>query len=48
MSILEFKNVSKSFGEGTASSDVLKGIDLSVKEGEFLVLLGFPAPARPR
>ena len=41
MSILEFKNVSKSFGEGTARSDVLKGIDLSVKEGEFLVLLGF-------
>ncbi|MAQ36533.1 MAG: nitrate/sulfonate/bicarbonate ABC transporter ATP-binding protein [Thioclava sp.] len=41
MSILEFKSVSKSFGEGTARSDVLNGIDLSVKEGEFLVLLGF-------
>ncbi|MEO1951240.1 nitrate ABC transporter ATP-binding protein, partial [Thioclava sp.] len=38
---LEFKSVSKSFGEGTARSDVLNGIDLSVKEGEFLVLLGF-------
>ncbi|OWY10410.1 ABC transporter ATP-binding protein [Thioclava sp. NG1] len=41
MSILEFKSVSKSFGEGPARSDVLKNIDLSVKEGEFLVLLGF-------
>jgi len=41
MSILEFKSVSKSFGEGTARSDVLRNIDLSVTEGEFLVLLGF-------
>ncbi|SLN15304.1 Bicarbonate transport ATP-binding protein CmpD [Pseudoruegeria aquimaris] len=41
MGILELKNVSKSFGEGTAKTDVLKSIDLSVKEGEFLVLLGF-------
>lgn len=41
MSILEFKNVSKSFGEGTARTDVLNNINLSVKEGEFLVLLGF-------
>ena len=41
MSILEFKNVSKSFGTGTHASHVLKNIDLTVKEGEFLVLLGF-------
>ncbi|RYH08014.1 ABC transporter ATP-binding protein [Tropicimonas sp. IMCC6043] len=41
MSILKFDNVSKSFGEGTARTDVLKGIDLEVREGEFLVLLGF-------
>ncbi len=37
MSFLELKNVSKSFGEDT----ILKDIDLSVAEGEFLVLLGF-------
>lgn len=37
MSFLELKNVSKSFGEDT----ILKDIDLSVEEGEFLVLLGF-------
>ncbi|MEP4194723.1 MAG: ABC transporter ATP-binding protein [Aliishimia sp.] len=41
MSMIEFKNVSKSYGEGTAKADVLKNINLSVKEGEFLVLLGF-------
>ncbi|UWQ45259.1 ABC transporter ATP-binding protein [Leisingera aquaemixtae] len=41
MSILEFKNVSKSFGEGTSRTQVLKNISLSVQEGEFLVLLGF-------
>ncbi|MBR9763224.1 MAG: ABC transporter ATP-binding protein [Rhodobacteraceae bacterium] len=41
MSILDLKNVSKSFGEGTHATHVLKDIDLSVAEGEFLVLLGF-------
>jgi len=41
MSVLEFKNVSKSFGEGTARTDVLKNINLQVQEGEFLVFLGF-------
>ncbi|MDO6481449.1 ABC transporter ATP-binding protein [Shimia thalassica] len=41
MSIMKFENVSKSFGEGTAHTEVLKNIDLEVQEGEFLVLLGF-------
>ncbi|MEL6840549.1 MAG: ABC transporter ATP-binding protein [Pseudomonadota bacterium] len=41
MSFLDLKNVSKSFGEGTAAAHVLKDINLSVEEGEFLVLLGF-------
>ncbi|WP_204115859.1 ABC transporter ATP-binding protein [Shimia biformata] len=41
MSFLKFDNVSKSFGEGTAKTDVLRNIDLDVKEGEFLVILGF-------
>ena len=39
--MLNFKNVSKSFGEGTAETPVLKDINLTVEEGEFLVLLGF-------
>lgn len=37
MAILELKNVSKSYGE----TPVLKGIDLSVATGEFVVILGF-------
>src|SRR6056297_578087 len=41
MDVLELKGVSKSFGTGAARTDVLNGIDLSVAEGEFLVLLGF-------
>jgi nitrate/nitrite transport system ATP-binding protein len=41
MGILKFDNVSKSFGEGLHRTEVLKGIDLEVAEGEFLVLLGF-------
>ncbi len=41
MSILKFNNVFKSFGQGTAKTDVLKNINLEVQEGEFLVLLGF-------
>lgn len=39
--VLEFKDVTKSFGEGTAKTDVLKNINLEVADGEFLVLLGF-------
>ena len=41
MSILKLQNVSKSFGDGTDRTDVLKDITLEVEEGEFLVLLGF-------
>lgn len=41
MSVLELKDVWKSFGEGNSRTDVLKGIDLKVEDGEFLVLLGF-------
>ncbi|MEO1797298.1 MAG: ABC transporter ATP-binding protein [Pseudomonadota bacterium] len=41
MALIELKDVSKSFGEGAGRTDVLKDINLSVEEGEFLVLLGF-------
>ncbi len=41
MSILKFENVNKSFGDGPNKAEVLKEINLDVKEGEFLVLLGF-------
>ncbi|MQY44181.1 ATP-binding cassette domain-containing protein [Epibacterium sp. SM1969] len=39
--VMEFNKVFKSFGDGAAKTEVLKGIDLKVEEGEFLVLLGF-------
>ena len=39
--MIEFKSVSKSFGQGTAATPVLKDINLNVEDGEFLVLLGF-------
>ncbi len=41
MAMIQFKGVSKSFGEGVGRTNVLKDIDLSVEEGEFLVILGF-------
>ncbi|MBT9385820.1 ABC transporter ATP-binding protein [Pseudooceanicola sp. CBS1P-1] len=41
MAVIDFQNVSKSFGEGTEATHVLKDINLTVHEGEFLVLLGF-------
>jgi nitrate/nitrite transport system ATP-binding protein len=41
MSFLTFDNVNKGFGEGLNRAEVLKGISLDVKEGEFLAILGF-------
>ncbi|MEL7467738.1 MAG: nitrate ABC transporter ATP-binding protein [Pseudomonadota bacterium] len=41
MAVLDLKNASKGFGVGTAREDVLKGIDLSIGEGEFVAILGF-------
>ncbi|MEY8095925.1 ABC transporter ATP-binding protein [Falsihalocynthiibacter sp. S25ZX9] len=41
MAVVEFKNVSKGFGVGTAHVDVLRDLSLKVEEGEFLAILGF-------
>ena len=41
MAILDIKNVSKSFGEGGYKTDVLKDINLSIDEGEFVAIVGF-------
>ncbi|SNT72810.1 ABC transporter ATP-binding protein [Paracoccus seriniphilus] len=41
MSILQFKNVSKGFGQGTDHTQILRDITLDVAEGEFLAILGF-------
>lgn len=39
--ILELRGVSKHFGEGLGRDDILKGLDLEVRDGEFLAILGF-------
>ena len=41
MAFLELKNVTKHFGEGKNRHEVLKDINLTVEEGEFLAILGF-------
>ncbi len=41
MAFLELKNVSKSYGEGKNRLEVLRDINLSIKEGEFVAILGF-------
>ena len=39
--IVEFKNVSKWFGTGSNRTEVLQNINLEIKEGEFLAIVGF-------
>ncbi|WNJ17847.1 ABC transporter ATP-binding protein [Pontibacter sp. G13] len=39
--IIEFRNVSKWYGEGDNRTYVLKDINLSIYEGEFLAIVGF-------
>ncbi|MDW3196010.1 MAG: ABC transporter ATP-binding protein [Cytophagales bacterium] len=41
MAFLEIKNVSKSYGSGSEKTEVLKNINLSVEEGEFICIIGF-------
>ena len=40
-SLLELKNVCKSYAQGNAHTSVLNNIKLSVKEGEFIAIVGF-------
>jgi len=37
---LKIENLKKSFGEGEARQEVLKGVNFAVAKGEFCVLLG--------
>src|SRR5438046_2912094 len=41
MPILELRKVCKSFGHGSRSLEVLRDIDLSIEEGEFVAIVGF-------
>ena len=39
-SIISLRGVTKVFGQGDTQSQILKGVNLDVREGEFLVILG--------
>ena len=39
--LVELKNVCKSYGEGKDKTSILKNINLTVKEGEFIAIVGF-------
>ncbi len=39
--LLELKNVCKSYGDGKDKSSILKDINLSIKDGEFIAIVGF-------
>lgn len=41
MAFLELQGVSKSYGTGTAKTEVLRDINLSIEEGEFVAIVGF-------
>ncbi|MEM8842311.1 MAG: nitrate ABC transporter ATP-binding protein [Pseudomonadota bacterium] len=41
MSVLELRNCSKGFGAGADREMVLKNIDMTIEEGEFVAILGF-------
>jgi len=41
MSLIEFKNVSVGFGSGSARSEVLKDVSLSMNEGELVAIVGY-------
>ena len=38
--IIEFKNIVKTYGVGDAQTYALNGVDLSIKEGEFVAIMG--------
>jgi putative ABC transport system ATP-binding protein len=38
--VIELRGVTKTYGQGSAAVDALRGIDLSLGEGEFLAMMG--------
>ncbi|HSN24123.1 MAG TPA: ABC transporter ATP-binding protein, partial [Methylomicrobium sp.] len=39
--LLELKNVCKSYGEGSSKTSILKDINLDIRKGEFIAIVGF-------
>lgn len=44
--MLYVKNLHKSYQVGATSYEVLKGVSLSVAQGEFVAVMGRPAPGK--
>ena len=40
MSVIELKNISKSYGQGNAKVDALKDVNFEAKEGEVVLIEG--------
>lgn len=40
MEILKVENLTKSYGSGEAKVDALKNVNLSIKKGEFVAIVG--------
>ena len=38
--IIEFKNIVKTYGSGDAKTNALNGVNFSIKEGEFVAIMG--------
>jgi ABC-type lipoprotein export system ATPase subunit len=38
--MIKLKNIKKYYGSGNTKTEVLKGINLEIKEGEFIALMG--------
>ena len=41
MAFLELKNVEKGFGTGSERTEILTDINLDIKEGEFVAIVGY-------
>ena len=45
--VLEVRDLTKKYVEGTAESKVVDHVSLDVDEGEFVIIMGLPAREKP-
>lgn len=46
--LVEMKDICKDYPQGKETVRILKNINLQVEEGDYLAIMGRPAPARRR